>query len=211
MQHDVRVFNETNDSLVMTLFNNGNMHGEVTNATTGMSLHVDLVNRKVACLTNVSDADDPVYSTSQGNFQWMNSGSAHTFLGYGAVAKLKELDAENNVVLSAQFGGRYLVASYRALKCLWKATPFWKPVVVANRTSDDGVSVFMSWNGATEYDNWAIYTAPSVDSTDTTFISSHDRTGFETMANLSDLSTAFIQVVARQADNILGTSDIISF
>lgn len=206
----MRVFNETDDSLVMSLFNNANSPGERDTETTGMSLHVDLVNHEVTCIRNLSDADDPVYSVSQGNFQRLNSESAHTFLGYGSIAKVKEFDAEGNNVLSAQFGDLNAVASYRGFKCPWKATPHWQPVVVPIRTSD-GVDVYMSWNGATEYDNWAIYSAPALDSTDTTFIYSYDRTGFETKASVSGLPTAFIQVVARQGDNVLGTTDIIPF
>lgn len=197
--------------MILNIFNNANNPGESETETTGMSLHVDLTNKQASSIRNVSDSDDPVYSVSQGNFQWMDPVSAHTFLGYGSISKVKEFDAEGNNVLSAQFGNLNQVASYRGFKCSWKATPFWNPVVVAHPTPDNGADVYMSWNGATEYDNWAIYSAPSQDSTDTTFISSHDRTGFETRAILSNLPSSYIQVVARQGDKALGTSDIISF
>jgi hypothetical protein len=206
----MRIFNESDDNLVMNIFNNANNPGESVTETTGMSIHVDLVNHKATSLRNVSDADDPVYSVSQGNFQWVDPETAHTFLGYGSISKVKEFDAEGKNVLSAQFGYPNTVASYRGFKCPWKATPFWKPVVVANPTAG-GADVHMSWNGATEYDTWAIYSAPSADSTDTTFISSHARTGFETKVTLSDLPSSFIQVVARQGNTDLGTSEIVSF
>lgn len=207
----MRVFNETDDGLILNLFNNANNGKEAILATTGMSLNVDLKNRKASTIRNVTDPDDTVYSVSQGSFQWMGDESVHTFMGYGSISKVKEFDVAGNTVLTAQFGDLNEVASYRGYKCPWKATPFWPPVVVANRTSDSTADVFMSWNGATEYDNWAVYSAPSADSTDTTFISSFDRAGFETMTSLSDLATPFLQVVARQGDKALGTSDIINF
>lgn len=206
----MRVFNESDDNLIMNVFNNANNPGESVTETTGMSIHVDLVNHKATSLRNVSDSDDPVYSVSQGNFQWVDPETAHTFLGYGSISKVKEFDAAGKNVLSAQFGYPNTVASYRGFKCPWKATPFWNPVVVANPTAG-GADVYMSWNGATEYDTWAIYSAPSADSTDTNFISSHARTGFETKVTLSDLPSSFIQVVARQGNTNLGTSEIVSF
>ncbi|GAB1194990.1 hypothetical protein APSETT444_004242 [Aspergillus pseudonomiae] len=178
-QHDMRVYNQTNEGMVLDLFNNANTPTETVAPTTGLSLSLDLINRKVTTLRTMNDGDDVIHSVSQGSYQLMSEETNHVFMGYGSISKVKEFDANNNVVLTAQFGDDNAVASYRGYKCQWKATPFWKPAVVVERHSTSA-TVHMSWNGATEYDNWAIYTASSPESTDHTFITSAQRTGFET-------------------------------
>lgn len=209
-QHDMRVFNESDDSLILNLFNNANNPNERESESTGMSYELDLVNHKASTVRNVSDPADAIYSVSQGNWQWMGpEASSHTFMGYGSISKVKEFDADGNTVLSAQFGDLNMVASYRGYKCAWKATPFWKPVAVARRTSDNSADVHMSWNGATEYDNWAVYSAPTKDSVKTTLVATHERTGFETRVSVSDLESPYIQVVARKGDHPMRASEVI--
>lgn len=206
----MRVFNETDDSLILNLFNNANNPAESEGGSTGMSYQLDLVNNKATTIRNVSDPADAVYSVSQGNFQWMGpEAGLHTFMGYGSISKVKEFDAAGNTVLSAQFGELDMVASYRGYKCAWKATPFWKPVAVVKRASMDSADVYMSWNGATEYDNWAVYAALSPDSDMTNLLTTAKRTGFETKVTLSDLQTPYLQVVARKGDTPMKASEII--
>ncbi|PLB55589.1 hypothetical protein P170DRAFT_452914 [Aspergillus steynii IBT 23096] len=210
-QHDIRIYNQTSEGMVLNLFNNANTPTDEVAPTTGLSLGVDLVNRKVSALRVLSDDGDVIHSVSQGSFQLMSEQTNHVFLGYGSIAKVKEYDANNNQVLSAQFGEDNAVASYRGYKCQWKATPFWKPALVAQRAPDDLTRVWMSWNGATEYDNWAIYSAPSLDSDDTKFLKTVERAGFETRVDFTGLKSSFLQVVARKGDIPLGTSEIITF
>ncbi|KAE8354490.1 ASST-domain-containing protein [Aspergillus coremiiformis] len=198
-QHDIRVRNQTNDGMIMDLFNNANRPLETTAPTTGLSLAVDLVNRKVTTLRSLNDEDDVIHAISQGNYQLMSEQTNHVFMSYGSTSKVKEFDANNNVVLTAQFGDEGAVASYRGYKCQWKATPAWKPAVVVERNLNSA-TVLMSWNGATEYDNWAIYTASSLESTDHTFITSVKRTGFETAADVHNLRSPYFQVVARKGN-----------
>ncbi|OJJ85900.1 arylsulfotransferase family protein [Aspergillus glaucus CBS 516.65] len=210
-QHDIRIYNHTEQGLVMDLFNNANTPTEQQGATTGVSLAVDLENRSVKALRILSDSDDVIHSVSQGSYQLMSEESQHVFMGYGSISKVKEFDANNNAVFTAQFGVDNEVASYRGYKCPWKATPFWKPAAVVQRPSSDVADVFMSWNGATEYDNWAVMSLPSPDSTDSEVIATQQRTGFETVAHLTGVkSGGYMQVVARRGDVPLGTSEVVS-
>lgn len=197
--------------MVLNLFNNANTPTDEVAATTGLSLGVDLVNRKVSALRVLSDDSDIIHSVSQGSYQLMSEQTNHVLLGYGSIAKVKEYDADNNEVLTAQFGEDNAVASYRGYKCQWKATPFWKPALVIQRAPDDLIRVWMSWNGATEYDNWAIYSAPSMNSDDTTFLKTVERAGFETRVDFTGLKSSFLQVVARKGDIPLGTSATVNF
>ncbi|KAE8149524.1 ASST-domain-containing protein [Aspergillus avenaceus] len=204
-QHDIRVYNQTSEGMTIDLFNNANTPTETVAPTTGLSLAVDLVNRKVTTLRTMNDGEDVIHSVSQGSYQLMSEQTNHVFLGYGSITKVKEFDANNNAVLTAQFGEENAVASYRAYKFQWRATPFWPPTVVAKRSSNSA-TLHMSWNGATEYDNWAIYTASSPDSMEHTFITSVKRTGFETAGDVRNLRTPYLQVVARKGNVPLGST-----
>ncbi|KAH1486150.1 hypothetical protein KXV92_006913 [Aspergillus fumigatus] len=209
-QHDMRIYNKTDTGMILSLFNNANTPTETVAASTGLSYAVDLVNRTAKTLRTLSDSKDVIHSVSQGNYQQL-SASGHVVLGYGSIAKLKEFDANNKPVLTAQFGTDNEVASYRGYKCAWKATPFWAPAIVVRRVSDDSAQVFMSWNGATEYDNWAVMAADAPDSVRTSIVATFKRTGFETSGTVRGLKTRYLQVVARRGDIPLGMSPIVSF
>lgn len=208
-QHDIRIFNQTEEGLVMDLFNNANTPTETVADSTGLSLAVDLINRKVTPLRVLSDSDDVIHSVSQGSYQ-LNEASQHVVLGYGSISKIKEFDENNRAVLTVQFGVDGEVASYRGYKCPWKATPFWKPAVVVQQATPDTADVYMSWNGATEHDNWAVMSMPSPDSMERTLLVSQRRTGFETIAHLTEVqSPGYLQAVARKGEVPLGTSEVV--
>lgn len=209
-QHDMRVYNETNEGLVLNLFNNANTPTDSETPTTGVSLSIDLVNKKVTSLRSLTDPNDPIHSVSQGSYQLLNEADGHVFMDYGSISKVKEFDGDGNVVFSAQFGPDNAIASYRGYRCQWSAVPFWKPSLTVQKTSE-GASVYMSWNGATDYDNWVVYSAASANSVNGTQIDIARRTGFETVVSVDSPPTNYIQVAARQGTKVLGTSEIVSF
>ncbi|KAJ5669528.1 hypothetical protein N7462_010598 [Penicillium macrosclerotiorum] len=209
-QHDMRVYNETDEGLVLNLFNNANTPTDTADPTTGVSLAIDLVQKKVTGLRSLSDPNDPIHSVSQGSYQLLNEVNGHVFMDYGSISKVKEYDGDGNVVFSAQFGEDNAVASYRGYRAQWSAVPFWKPSLNVTRTAS-GATVYMSWNGATDYDNWVVYSATSETSTNNTQIGAAKRNGFETIVTLTSPPSNYIQVVARQGNNVLGTSEIVSF
>ncbi|KAJ5525612.1 hypothetical protein N7494_012262 [Penicillium frequentans] len=209
-QHDIRVWNETDEGMILTLFNNANTPTDNESPTTGVSLAIDLVNKTVTGLRSLSDNNDPIHSVSQGSYQVLNEQDGHVFMDYGSISKVKEFDGAGNVVFSGKFGTDNAVASYRGYRFPWSAVPFWKPSLNVTRTST-GATVYMSWNGATDYDTWAVYSASSANSTNNQQIATGKRTGFETAINVTNLTTDYIQVAALQGNNVLGTSDITSF
>ncbi|GFF39668.1 hypothetical protein IFM46972_05958 [Aspergillus udagawae] len=209
-QHDMRLYNQTETGMILSLFNNANTPTETVAPSTGLSYAVDLVNHTAKTLRTLSDSKDVIHSVSQGNYELLGP-SGHVVLGYGSIAKIKEFDANNKQVLTAQFGTDNEVASYRGYKCAWKATPFWAPAIVVRRVSGDSAQVFMSWNGATEYDTWAVMAAESLDSVNPTIVTTFKRTGFETSGTVRGLKTPYLQVVARRGDIPLGMSPIVSF
>lgn len=204
------MFNETEEGLVLTMFNNANTPTSSQGPSTGLRLGVDLANMAVSNLQTLNDPNDETHSVSQGSYQLLdNSAASHGFVNYGSITKVKEFDAAGNVLLTARFGPDNQVASYRGYKQEWHATPFWKPAVVVSETAPNTVEVAMSWNGATDYDNWAIYGGNAEEAANKTFITTVPRTGFETVKTLENLKGKYIQVVAQQGSSSLGYSDII--
>ncbi|KAJ9200708.1 hypothetical protein DTO166G4_6991 [Paecilomyces variotii] len=204
-QHDIRVDNETSQGLVLTMFNNANTPTDEGQPTTGLSMALDLVNWSVSNLKNLSDPSDEIHSVSQGSYEPLDNSVGHVVMDYGSIAKVKEYDAVGNTIMTAQFGPDNDVASYRGYKAQWVGTPFWKPAVVI-----EGNTVYMSWNGATEYDNWAVYGAQTETASNKTLLGTVARTGFESSTTLKQLTTQYIQVVARRGTTNLGYSDMIS-
>ncbi|KAI9926802.1 hypothetical protein AWENTII_011433 [Aspergillus wentii] len=204
-QHDIRIYNQTEEGLVLSLFNNANTPTETSVPTSGLSLYVDLVTRQVSTLRDVQNPYDEIRSMTQGSYQLIDPVTSHVFLGYGSMARVKEFDGDNKEVLTAQFGDDNTSCSYRAYKCKWKATPYWKPSVLARKISTT-TQIFVSWNGATEYDYVAVYSVPSEDYTEKTLMGTHERTGFETRLELES-DAPFVVVVCLKGDIPLSTSD----
>ncbi|KAJ5698011.1 hypothetical protein N7462_000016 [Penicillium macrosclerotiorum] len=201
-QHHIRVHDETDQSLVLSLFNNANTLTQVDSETTGMVFKVNLITYQAFLMFNLTDPTDPVYSKTQGSFQIMGKTGSNMFIGYGSSSIIKEYNAKGAVLLSGQFGEPDDTESYRAFKFPWTATPFWDPAVYVDTSLDTPV-VYMSWNGATDYDNWAIYSTPSPTDSYQVLLGSYSRTGFETYVSLDSVTAKYIKVVARKGTTVL--------
>lgn len=188
------------------------MDHEDPGPSTGLVIHIDLVNKKAWRIYELTDPTDHIVSATQGSFQFLPKlGKAHMLLGYGSIPKLKEYDGDGNVVLRGQFGkDRFSANAYRIFKYPWSATPHWDPALIVNHTTSQSTDLYMSWNGATDYDNWAIFSVPSQTSTllEGKRLLVHERTGFETRVPLDNIDARFIIAVARHGERILGTSSI---
>ncbi|TGO25706.1 hypothetical protein BPAE_0074g00150 [Botrytis paeoniae] len=154
-QHHALISNHTNTSAVLHYFNNRNNEfsdRSVSHQSNGLQLSLNLENKTLVVEKTLTDPAYRDFPNSQGSFYPLENGN--TFMGWGAVARLTEFgpDGDNDVRLRIQFGYDH-AHSFRAYKQSWNATPFWNPDVVGvNDTA------YMSWNGATDYTAWVIYT-----------------------------------------------------
>lgn len=196
--------------MTLSLFNNDNANVNHQIApTTGLVLQVDTHAMTVRNLRTLADASSPIYAVSQDNTQLLgNTTMGHVFMDYGAIGVVREYDGAGNTIMSAQFGPYNGVASYRGFKYDWHATPFWDPAAVVQRSSSDKeITVFMSWNGATDYDSWAVYGGPSQALANATMLKTVPRTGFETNVTIpAAANVSYIQAVARQGGSTLRAS-----
>ena len=172
-------------------------------------IDVDLIGMTATTRRNLIDTHNPLYSWNQGNTQPVDSSdtNGNVLLAYGSSTIAREFDPTNAPIQAIQFGEVSATSpssNYRVYKYAWSATPSWPPSAVAQHASN-GTSVHMSWNGATDYDNWAVYGGYSPESANTTFLGTTERTGFETVLTV-DNSFPYISATAQISDLPLGST-----
>ena len=139
-------------------------------------------------------------STSQGNMQVLPNGNV--FVGWGSEPFVSKFTHEGGLLFDARIPPDD--DSYRSFRFPWKGQPAEAPDVVAGRGSDDEITLYASWNGATEVENWEVLAGPHPDQLEP--LGSVPREGFETAISAR---TREPHVAVRAQDSsgrILGTS-----
>ncbi|KAF3012795.1 hypothetical protein E8E14_006558 [Neopestalotiopsis sp. 37M] len=206
-QHDIRIHAIEGSQYTMSLFNNDNnadFYG--VNQTTGIFMQVDVENWTATLLQELIDPEDPIYSHSQGNVQVLDDG--HVIVGYGSTPRIKEYNPDGSVAMSVKFGpSEGTVFSYRAYRLPWVGKPNTSPKAVACSDENNQTSVYMSWNGATEYTSWKVYAGAS--QFNLTLATEAARTGFETSAVLP-AGVSYVRADAYGLNGTLGASEVIT-
>ena len=107
---------------------------------------------KTATLERWFKHPDNLSAGSQGNAQGLDNGD--TFVGWGALPRISEFDAKNDLVFDAAFPAGY--NTYRAYRFEWRGEPEARPTATATRASDGDTVVHAIWNGATEVARWDV-------------------------------------------------------
>ena len=128
----------------------------------------------------------------------------HVFVGWGAEPWFTEFAADGKVVLDGHFAKG--ADSYRAYKFGWHGHPAGRPTVVARKAGDGRVTVYVSWNGATDVSRWQVLGGAS--SADMKPLRTVQRTGFETAVELKTAAKLF-QVRALGSTGGVGTSGLV--
>lgn len=189
-QHHARIYNRTDGSTYMSLFDNHFMK-EVnqTRGSRGLILELPLPptpSRSPRVIVSL-ESSEGVFSDSQGSVDSaLSNGGA--LVGYGPVPIIREFGpAEDGMELrwEARFGFDSRAMTYRAFKCVWHGTPrLGGPSLTIEATEQlpegalTAVRAYVSWNGATDVKEWNVYAkGPS----DRRLIGKAVRRGFETV------------------------------
>lgn len=189
----------TSTDLVITLFDNANGDSSSTNPSTGQMLFVNLTSMSATLLEKSSDPNESLYSSSQGSNQVLSNNNF--LVGYGAIPEVKEFGPDGDLRMKIVFGDSGSSGSYRAFRMPWTAVPSAEPKVVAGNGT-----AYMSWNGATNVTNWAIYEGRTSDTLEMTSLIK--RTGFETSTAISN-GTKFVQVSPFEGSTWLSNSSVV--
>jgi Arylsulfotransferase (ASST) len=163
----------------------------------GMVLHLDESAHTASLVRQYTNYG--ILTSSQGNLQLLPNGNA--FIGWGAEPNYTEFDATGAIVFDARFLGDN--QSYRAYRLPWTGRPTEAPAIAAERAASQ-VTVYASWNGATEVRRWQVLAGP--DPQALTAAGSAPRRGFET-AVVAKLGAGYVAAQALDAaGTVLGTS-----
>lgn len=200
-QHDARM--EPDGTL--TIFDNGANRGTVTHHTRGLVLRLDESAMTVA-LVHAYPAPPKVVAIAEGSFRLLSNGDY--LAGWGTAPEYTEFAPDGTVVSDAKFpSSNGTINSYRALKSTWNGHSDDSPAIAATRKSGDELTVWASWNGATDVANWTVLAGP--DLTHLVPITTVPRKGFETTIRATS-NEPYVEV---QADGVggavLGTSSAI--
>jgi Arylsulfotransferase (ASST) len=114
------------------------------------------------------------FAMSQGNTQILPNGNV--FVGWGSTGYASEFSQDGTVVLDADFSGS--IQSYRCFRFPWAASPTGQPAIAADPQTSGLVTVYASWNGATEVASWEVLAGASA--TSLASLGTFPRADFET-------------------------------
>ena len=200
-QHDARRQPDGTISIFdngSTIFRNG--FAKAVEESRAIVLELDEQKMK-ASLVREYTHPDKLYADAAGNVQILPNGNA--FVGWGRALTISEFSEDGKLLFDAKLPPQN--RSYRAFRFPWSAKPSDRPAAAAERTSEEEVRVYASWNGATEVESWEVLAGRHPGRLK--FLGSVPRDGFET-AMAVRTSDPYVAVRAQdRAGGGLGTSE----
>jgi hypothetical protein len=193
-QHDARLHPDG----TLTIFDDGAAPA-VEKHSRALVLRLDM-RRKTARLVRAYVHPDGLLSSSQGNMQVLSDG--HVLVGWGSEPYVTEFSHAGRVVFDMRFNKG--ADSYRTYRFPWVGHPTDRPAIAVKRKDDDRVTVWASWNGATQVRRWAVLAGPDAGHLRRVFVA--PRTGFETSIDVDTKAPHLAVQALDAAGRVLGTS-----
>jgi hypothetical protein len=196
-QHDARLI----DHNLLSVFDDAS-NGPVSNEreSSGKVLTLNY-SARTATLRHRYDHSPPTLSASQGNVQTLPN--YDRFVGWGSAPEFSEFTPEGRQIFSGDFA--LGVQSYRAFLFRWRGRPTAPPAEADLAGPGGTVTVYASWNGATQVVAWRVLGGPSPNSLSVLDPRSPKR-GFETAIRLHRKPSYFVVQALNQKGNVIGTS-----
>jgi hypothetical protein len=142
-----------------------------------------------------------VLAATQGSMQTLPNGNV--FVGWGSEPHMSEFDRAGELLFNADFPTEG--ESYRAFRFPWTGRPQGEPAVAVEAgPGEEEVTLYASWNGATEVAEWEVLVGP--DSESLKPVGSALRKGFETTVT-TKTGEAYVAVRAKDGSGkTLGTT-----
>jgi hypothetical protein len=144
-QHDARY----HDNGIITIFDNGSLNKDVQSRGIFVEIDEDAMS---ATLVGEYTHPDKIFSDTQGNVQVLSNGNV--FMGWGSEPYSSEFSRDGERLFDASFTPE--LESYRAFRFPWKGQPQVLPAMVAESGPEGDITLYVSWNGATEVDTWEV-------------------------------------------------------
>jgi hypothetical protein len=195
-QHDAHLVGQT-----LTLFNDawGGAGYPQTTPSSAMTLHLN-TSSMTATLVHSYGHSPPVTVRAEGSMETLPNGDV--FVGWGADPDFSEYTPSGTQIFNGNFA--LGVKSYRAYRFPWAAQPLGRPALAISRASGGAVTLYASWNGATQVAAWRV--VGGLSPTSLSYLDRAAKTGFETTIRLhSPLPYLAVQALDSKRD-VLGTS-----
>ncbi len=174
----------------ITIFDNGGVTKDEQSRGIVVELDEEAMTAK---LVREYTHPEKVLAATQGSMQVLPNGNV--FIGWGSEPFLSEFSSEGELLFNANFPVEG--ESYRAFRFPWTGRPQDEPAVVVEAgPGEDEVTLYASWNGATEVAEWEVLAGPDPESLKP--VGSAPRKGFET-AVTSKTGEAYVGVRAKDA------------
>jgi hypothetical protein len=197
-QHDLRPWPNGEYSL----FDNG-AQPTVHEESRGLVLSTNMDEMSVEVVREYLHPDH-ISAGSQGNMQILPNGNV--FIGWGSEPIASEFAADGTLLLDLRIVGDEM-HSYRAYRFEWVGTPAESPALAVEPGSGGEVTVYASWNGATELAAWQVLAGDSEDALEPVGDPAQ-RTGFETTIPVSSEATIFAVQALGADGEVLSTSGV---
>jgi Arylsulfotransferase (ASST) len=202
-QHDARRLPDG----TISIFDNGSMvfeNGTPKAVEESRAIVLELDEERMrASLVREYTHPEKQYADAAGNMQVLPNGNV--FVGWGRGLAISEFSKDGELLFDCRVSPEH--RTYRAFRFPWSGSPSDEPAAVAERTSENELEVYASWNGATEVAAWEILAGP--DPSQLESLGSIPRDGFET-AMVLQTSEPYIAVQAKhRSGRVLGTSQLI--
>jgi len=196
-QHHVRSLTSTE----LTIFDDGAGPEKTEKQSRGLKVLLDTKKRTAHLVTQLLP-QPTVLAGSQGSVQELPDG--HVFVGWGSAPYFSEYRADGTLLFDAQLQeGSH---SYRTYRSVWVGRPTTTPAVAAERQGAR-VSVYASWNGATEVAAWQVRVGPKANLLSP--LQNFARSGFETaMTVATDQPFVAVRALDRNG-TVIGRSDAV--
>ena len=193
-QHDAR---RQSDGTI-TVFDNGGVQKD--DKSYGLVLDPDEDEMTVTLAREYANPRGRVAAV-MGNVQVLPNG--HAFIGWGSDPIFSEFGTDGELLFSAVFPPK--VNSYRAFRFPWSGQTDDDPAVAAEPgPGDDEMTIYASWNGATEVAAWQVLAGPGPDRLKPA--GSASRGGFETAITVR-AAGPYVAVQAKDSSGrLLGAS-----
>jgi hypothetical protein len=192
-QHDAR----RHPDGTLTIFDNGGVNKDEQSRGIVLELDEDAMSAR---LLREYTHPDKIFAAVMGNVQILSNGNV--FVGWGSAPYFSEFSEGGKLLFSAAFPPE--IDSYRAFRFPWKGQPQDAPAVAAESGPEGKVTLYVSWNGATEVATWQVLAGSAPD--DLEAAGSTPRKGFET-AIIAHTEEPYVAVRAKdRSGRVLGTS-----
>jgi hypothetical protein len=187
-QHDARHL----PGSLISVFDNGAGPVKSERQSRGLVLHVDQDHRAVRLAHSYRHPH--ILTSAMGNVQTLPD--TNVIISWGLVPALSEFGADGELLGDLYFPWGY--NCYRGFRLPWAATPTDRPAIALTRhRTTGGVTLYASWNGATDVDSWQVSVGPSPQALEVAVTTPRD--GFETAIGVPT-SQGYAAVTALDAD-----------